>query len=82
MGTKVLGWIVTAVVEHMTKEGISHAEYRIVLIYYTFKLYLKYPLFLSMICNFFFCLALTQSFLSLIFMYSPSSREYLGRNTN
>lgn len=67
MGTKVLGWIVTAVVEHMSKEGISHAEYRIVLIYYTFKPYLKYPLFLSMICNFF--LSGLNAVLSIPYLY-------------
>lgn len=43
MGTKVIGWMLTAVVEYTSKEGISHAEYRIALIYYTFKPYLKYP---------------------------------------
>ena len=56
MGTKVIGWMLTAVVKYTSKEGISCAEYRIALIYYTFKPYLKYPMFLSMVCNIFFLL--------------------------
>lgn len=45
--------MLTAAVEYTSKAGISHAEYMIALIYYTFKPYLKYPVFLSMVCNFF-----------------------------
>ena len=56
MGTKVIGWMLTAVVKYTSKEGINCAEYRIALIYYTFKPYLKYPMFLSMVCNIFFLL--------------------------
>lgn len=67
---KVLGWIRTAVVEHISKEGISDAEYRIALIYYNFKPYLKYALFLSMICNFFFCHL--NAVLSIPYLYALS----------
>lgn len=28
MGTKVTGWVPTAVVEYMSKEEISHAKYK------------------------------------------------------
>lgn len=35
MGMKVIGWMLTAVVEYTSKEGISHAEYRTALIHYT-----------------------------------------------
>lgn len=64
-------------VEYTSKEKVSHAEYRIVLIYYSFKLYLKYSLLSVTLCNFF-----TSCFNAvpyILYMYTPSA---LQRNTN
>jgi len=33
MAMKVIVWMLAAVVEYTSKEGLSHAEYRIALIY-------------------------------------------------
>lgn len=38
---QVIGWMLTAVVEYTSKEGLCHAEYRIALILYSFKSHLK-----------------------------------------
>lgn len=71
MGTKVTGWMLTAVVKHTSKEGISCAEYRIGLIYYTFNPYLKYPVVLIMVCN--SCLNAVP-FISLLYVPSVLQR--------
>lgn len=69
-GTKVFVWMLTAVVEYTSKEGVSHAEYTIALIYYTFKPYLICPVVLRVVCNLFS--SLLNAVPSIPYLYVPS----------